>query len=218
MFWNSSVRRINDEITKKGESQTRSQHDILVWSLKKVAEDAKGENGGWKINLIIFMGGTSGFVHAQTLNHNLKELQVIESKRNAIRNGLIYEMLNAQDTVLCSYFAQRSGEGMNGKIKAVSRRKYSKGWAILNEAWRRTTRWRKSEGLVGQCKLARELTLAFGVGREVWGMATLGLEVVKLMAEHTTAWLKGLVDLIRGLANPKSGGARRKVHSHPSPV
>jgi hypothetical protein len=55
------------------------------------------------------MGGTSGFVHAQTLNHNLKELQVIESKRNAIRNGLIYEMLNAQNTVLCSYFAQRSG-------------------------------------------------------------------------------------------------------------
>jgi hypothetical protein len=48
-------------------------------------------------------------VHAQTLNHNLKELQVIESKRNAIRNGLIYEMLNAQNTVLCSYFAQRSG-------------------------------------------------------------------------------------------------------------
>ena len=26
-----------------------------------------------------------------------------------------------------------------------------------------------------------------GVEREVWGMATLGLEVVKLMAEHTTA-------------------------------
>jgi hypothetical protein len=45
----------------------------------------------------------------------------------------------------------------------------------------------RSEGLVGQCKLARVLTLAFGVGREVWGMATLGLEVVKLMAEHTTA-------------------------------
>ena len=76
---------------------------------------------------------------------------------------------------------------MNGKIKAVSRRKYSKGWAILNEVGRRTTRWRTSEGLVGQCKLARRLTLALGVGRKVWGMANLGLEVVKLMAEHTTA-------------------------------
>ena len=86
------------------------QHDILVQSLKKVAEDEKGENGGWKIKLIIFVGGTSGSVHAQTLNDNLKELQVIKSNRNAIRKGLVFELLNAQDTVLCSYFAQRSGE------------------------------------------------------------------------------------------------------------
>ena len=107
---------------------------------------------------------------------------------------------------------------MNGKIKAVSRRKYSKGWAILNEVGRRTTRWRTSEGLVGQCKLAKRLTMSFGVGREVWVMATPALEVVKLMAEHTTDRLTGLVDLIRGLANSKSGGARRKVRSHPSPV
>ncbi len=56
------------------------------------------------------MGSTSGSVHAQTLNDNLKEIQVIESKRNAIRKGLVYELLIAQDTVLCSYFAQRSGE------------------------------------------------------------------------------------------------------------
>ena len=49
-------------------------------------------------------------MHAQTLNDSLSELQVIESKRNAIRKGLVYELLNAQDKVLCSYFAQRSGE------------------------------------------------------------------------------------------------------------
>jgi hypothetical protein len=35
---------------------------------------------------------------------------VVESKRNIIRKGLVHELLNAQDTVLCSYFAQRSGE------------------------------------------------------------------------------------------------------------
>ena len=45
----------------------------------------------------------------QTDNNNLKELGVIESKRNTIRRGLVHELLNAQDTVLCSYFAQRSG-------------------------------------------------------------------------------------------------------------
>jgi hypothetical protein len=60
--------------------------------------------------LIIFVGGTSGSVNVQIFNDNLKELQVLESKRNAIRKGLVYELLNAQDTVLCSYFAQRSGE------------------------------------------------------------------------------------------------------------
>jgi hypothetical protein len=43
----------------------------------------------------LFVGGTSGSDNART---------------NAIRKGLVYELLKAQDTVLCSYFAQRSGE------------------------------------------------------------------------------------------------------------
>ena len=45
----------------------------------------------------------------RTFNSNLKELGVVESKRNAIRKGFVHELLNAQDTVLCSYFAQRAG-------------------------------------------------------------------------------------------------------------
>jgi hypothetical protein len=44
---------------ERGESRAMAQRDILVRSLKKVAEDAEGENGGWKIKLIIFVGGTS---------------------------------------------------------------------------------------------------------------------------------------------------------------
>jgi hypothetical protein len=88
-----------------GESRVRAQHDILIRSLEKVAGDAEGENGSWKIKLIIFVGGTSGSVNVQIFNDNLKELQVLESKRNAIRKGLVYELLNTQDTVLCSYFA-----------------------------------------------------------------------------------------------------------------
>ena len=43
----------------------------------------------------------------QTFNNNLKELGVVESKRWAIRKGLVHELLYAQDAVLCSYFAQR---------------------------------------------------------------------------------------------------------------
>ena len=50
----------------------------------------------------------------QTFNSNLKELGVVESKRNAIRKGFVHELLSAQDTVLCSYFAQRAGTKNDG--------------------------------------------------------------------------------------------------------
>jgi hypothetical protein len=52
---------------KRGESQGMAQHDILIRSLENVAGDEEGENGGWKIKLITFVGGTSGSVHVQTL-------------------------------------------------------------------------------------------------------------------------------------------------------
>ena len=32
----------------------------LIQSLERVAKDAEGENGGWKIKLIIFVAGTCG--------------------------------------------------------------------------------------------------------------------------------------------------------------
>jgi hypothetical protein len=70
---------------------------------------------------------------------------------------------------------------MNGKTKTVLRRKYSKGCAILSDACMRTTRQRMSEGLVGQCRLARRLTLAFWYrkGSLVYGCpSTRGSEAV----------------------------------------
>jgi hypothetical protein len=67
-----------------------AQHDICIRSLERVAEDAEGENGGWKMKLIIFVGVTSGSVNVQSFNNNLKELHFIESKRYAIRKGLVY--------------------------------------------------------------------------------------------------------------------------------
>ena len=73
--------------------------------LETVAKKAEGESAGWTVKLIIFVGGTCGSVHVQTFNSNFKELGVVESKRNAIRRGFVHELLNAQDTVLCSYFA-----------------------------------------------------------------------------------------------------------------
>jgi len=44
-------------------------------------------------------------------------------------------------------------------------------------------------------------------------MAALVLGIVELMAKHTAPRRTGLVEMIRGLANPKSGGARWEVHS-----
>jgi len=89
-------------------------NDVLVKSLETVAKKAEGESAGWTVKLIIFVGGTCGSVHMQTFNSNLKELGVVESKRNAIRRGFVHELLNAQDTVLCSYFAQRAGTKNDG--------------------------------------------------------------------------------------------------------
>jgi hypothetical protein len=75
-------------------------------------------------------------VHVQTLSNNLRELGVIESKRNTIRRGLVHELLNAQDRVLCSYFAQRSGARGEGRGRESTVEKLFKGWTTLNEIWR----------------------------------------------------------------------------------
>ena len=46
----------------------------------------------------------------QAFNKNLKELKVLGHMHNSIRKGLVHELLNAQDKVLCSYYAQRDGQ------------------------------------------------------------------------------------------------------------
>jgi hypothetical protein len=99
---------------ERGQSRARDQHDVLVKSLETVANKAEGESAGCTVKLIIFVGGTCGSVHVQTFNSNLKELGVIESKQNAIWRGFVHELLNAQATVLCSYFAQRAGTKNDG--------------------------------------------------------------------------------------------------------
>jgi hypothetical protein len=102
---------------ERGESRAKAQHDILIKSLEKAARDADCENEGWKIRLLIFVEGTSGSRNMKTFNDNIQELQVIESKRNAIRKGLAFELLNAQETVLCSYFAQRAEARGNRQVQ-----------------------------------------------------------------------------------------------------
>jgi len=141
--WSSKVlyilefKRTSDQqqdYRERGEARARAQHDILVKSLENVAGEAVGENSGWKIKLVVFVGGTCGSVHVQTFNNNLKELGVLESKRHTIRRGLVHKLLYAQDTVLCSYFAQRSGaRGEGWSRKSTVGELFFKGWTILNE-------------------------------------------------------------------------------------
>jgi hypothetical protein len=124
-----------------------------VRSLEKVAEEAEEENKGWTIKLTIFVGGTCGSVHTQTFNNNLKELGVVESKRNSIRKGLVHELLNAQDLFVVSArtnkrhhhrsFAhtlrrdQESGDG----VELETWKKLFKGWTVSFEGWNETARW-----------------------------------------------------------------------------
>jgi hypothetical protein len=79
-----------------------------VYSFALIFVSARTNKRHHHHKLLIFVGGTSGSVNVKTFNDNLQELQVIESKRNAIRKGLAFKLLNAQDAVLCSYFAQRA--------------------------------------------------------------------------------------------------------------
>ena len=63
--------RISDQrrdYKERGESRTRAQRDILIKSLERVAKDAEGENGGWNIRLIIFVGGTCVSVIVKSFN------------------------------------------------------------------------------------------------------------------------------------------------------
>ena len=41
---------------EKGEARARAQHDVLIRSLKKVAEETESEGERWKVKLIIFVG------------------------------------------------------------------------------------------------------------------------------------------------------------------
>ena len=129
-YWSSSALQIKDKITENWESVG---HWVLVKSLDTVAKEAEGESAGLTVKLIIFVGSTCGSVHVQTLNSNLKELGVVESKRNTIQRGFVHELLNAQDTVLCSYYAQRMGTKNDGCGQRSEGKKSFKDWKDLND-------------------------------------------------------------------------------------
>jgi hypothetical protein len=62
---------------------------------------AVGQVKGWKVQQIVFVGGTFGSVHV-TFNKNMKALGVLESQWDPIRKKLVRRLLEEQDKVLRS--------------------------------------------------------------------------------------------------------------------
>ena len=87
---------------ERGESRARAQHDILVKILEKVAGNAEeGENSGWKIKLIVFVGGTfiehvdpCTYKHSTTISRNLGSSNRKEmlSKKNLFMSCSTHKM------------------------------------------------------------------------------------------------------------------------------
>ncbi len=55
---------------------------------------------GWKVQQLVFVGGTCGSVHVESFNKNMKALGVLESKLDLIRQKLVRRLLEEQDKVL----------------------------------------------------------------------------------------------------------------------
>ncbi len=75
---------------------------------------AVGQVKGWKVQQIVFVGGTCGSIHVESFNKNMKALGVLESKWYPIRQKLVRSLLEEQDKVLRSYFAQKGGARSQG--------------------------------------------------------------------------------------------------------
>jgi hypothetical protein len=94
----------------------QEQYTSLLTGLQAV-----GQVKGWKVQQLVFVGGTCGSVHVESFNENIKALGVLESKWDLIRQKLVRRLLEEQDKVLRAYFAQKGGarsqrgEGIQGK-------------------------------------------------------------------------------------------------------
>ena len=54
---------------------------------------AVGQVKGWKVQQIVFVGGTCGSIHVESFNRNMKSLGVRESKWDPIRKKLVSRLL-----------------------------------------------------------------------------------------------------------------------------
>ena len=98
-----------------GKKRGKKQHDNLVQGLTVALNDST-----WRVTLVVFVGGMCGSVEEKAFNANMELMGVVESERNAIRKRHVWKLLEEQDRVLRSYYAQREGfekggQGMQGQ-------------------------------------------------------------------------------------------------------
>ena len=91
----------------------QEQYKSLLTGLQAV-----GQVKGWKAQQIVFVGGTCGSIHVESFNKNMKALRVLESKWDPIRKKLVRRLLEEQDKVLRSYFAQKGGTRSKGEDRS----------------------------------------------------------------------------------------------------
>ena len=106
---------VNEELLAIGFKRTRDARSNYVERATAVAQEqytslltglqAVGQVKGWKVQQIVFVGGTCGSVHVESFNKNMKALGVLESQWDPIRKKLVRRLLEEQDKVLRSYFA-----------------------------------------------------------------------------------------------------------------
>ena len=81
-----------------------------------------GEQRGWEIDQLVFVGGTCGSVKVESFNMNLKLLEVPEGRWDRLRQRMARRLLEAQDTVLRAYFAQKwTNDSVWGRRKSRCR-------------------------------------------------------------------------------------------------
>ncbi len=80
----------------------QEQYKSLLTGLQVV-----GQVKGWKVQQLVFVGRTCGSVHVESFNKNMEALRVLDSKWDPIRKKLVRLLLEEQDKVLRSCFAQK---------------------------------------------------------------------------------------------------------------
>ena len=69
---------------EKARAVAQEQYTSLLTGLQAV-----GQVKGWKVQQLVFVGGTCGSVHVESFNKNMKALGVLESKWDLIRQKLV---------------------------------------------------------------------------------------------------------------------------------